>query len=605
MTRFLAVLSSAALLAVTAQAQCWSSTGTAVTLNPTGTFTADDEGRSAILPLGFTFPMAGAALALTHCQIESNGEIYLTGGAAVVGPALYGITDLTELRGGVNGSARVVAFGGDLEAGSGGNWAVKVDTSVAGQFKVTWQDVSRYAWTDSFSFSTTLFSSGAIEFSYFTGFVASTSNYVGVSIGNNVGTGTEVSSDLSTGPDSGTLGLIYENNWPPFDLAGTSLLLAPNGTGGYSVATVCSLPPSSIVSVGTGCYDYVDANQAPYQYFASAAASAVLNGQSMQFTPAGVGYLETWGGGTYVAPTAGATVLALTDDSEVDVTPSVPFPYLTGPVPTLSVCSNGFVNMGPIGNNYVFCYGSIYELLNAAIPSFRSNADFNPGFAGSGQVKTEEIGNVLYVTWDGVFRYSVNVPETMQIQLDLSSGVVTIVWVSQPSAGFGLVVGYSPAGTSLDGGSIDFATALPILTGPDVSLVAMALSASPNPISTVSTGTSVTMQTDNIPEYLPTSGVHIALNALSITAGPGIDLTLIGIDSPGCFMHVGGLDILQTMVGLSDSQSVLFAVPAGVPPGLPIYSQSIGLVAPNSLPNGLPGSGFLTSNGLVLTISNY
>jgi len=603
--RISAVLSSAALLATVAHAQCFSSTGTSVTLNPTGGFTADDEGRSAVLPLGFTFPMAGATLALTHCQIESNGEIYLTDAAGVVSPALYGISALSELRGGVGGSARVVAFGGDLEAGSGGNWDVKVDTSVSGAFKVTWQDVSRFAFTDSFSFSTTLYSSGAIQFDYYQGFVASTSNYVGVSIGNNVGTGTEVSVDLSAGADSGTLGLMYQNTWPPFDLSGSSQLYVPNGTGGFTVATICSAPPASISSVGTGCYG-PEAKQAPYQYFTDAASSAVLTGQSMQFTPAGTGYLETWGGGTYVAPSGTATVLTLTDDSEVAYTPSVPFPFLSGPVANLSICSNGYVNMGPVGSNSVYSYGSVFNFLNdGTVASFRSNADFNPGAAGSGQVKVEEIGGVAYITWDGVYRYSVNSPETMQIQLDLASGVVTIVWQSQPASGFGLVIGYSPAGPSLDGGSQNFATFLPYLTAPDVNLTALALSGSPAPVSTGSSGTVVTLTTDNIPEYVPTAGVAIALNALSVNAGANLPLPLIGIDSPGCFLNVGSLDILQTMVGAPGTMSVTFPVPAGVPAGFTVYSQSIGIVAPNSLPNGLPGSGFITSNGLVLYISNY
>ncbi|HEX5053437.1 MAG TPA: hypothetical protein VFZ65_16790 [Planctomycetota bacterium] len=607
MNHICAALSAAALLAAATHAQCWTSTGTPVTLNPTGTFSADDEGRSAVMPLGFTFPMAGSLLTLDHCQIESNGEIYLTDAAGVVLPATYGISSLGELRGGAGGSARVVSYGGDLWAGAGGTWSVKADTSVPGQFKVTWQDVAPYAnTTASFSFSTTLFSSGMIQFDYHTGFgTANTTNFVGVSIGNNVGNGTEVASDLSAGPDSGSLGLVYQNTWPPFDLEGSSLMLVPNGSGGYTVATICSVPPATNTSVGTGCYG-PEARQAPYQYWSTAAASQVLAGQSLQFTPAGTGYLETWGGGTFVAPTAAATVLAMTDDNEVDVTPSIPFPYLTGPVPTISVCSNGFVNMAPVGNNSVYAYGSVTAMLGAVVPSFRANADYNPAStAATGAVKSQEIGGVLFLTWDSVVRYSQSTPETMQFQLNLNTGVVTIVWNVMGSAGSGLVVGYAPAGPSVDGGSIDFATATPILTAPDVLLTAMALSANPPPISTAASGTAVTYTTANIPEYAPGSGIHIALGAFSMAPGSGLALPLIGIDSPGCFLHVGSLDVLASMVGASSTQTVTFPIPAGVPLGTTVYSQSIGLVVPNSLANSRPGSGFLTSNGIVTVISNY
>jgi hypothetical protein len=49
-----------------------------------------------------------------------------------------------------------------------------------------------------------------------------------VSIGNDVGTAVTPASDLSTDPDSGALGLTYENAWPPFDLEGVSQIYLPN-----------------------------------------------------------------------------------------------------------------------------------------------------------------------------------------------------------------------------------------------------------------------------------------------------------------------------------------------------------------------------------------
>ena len=83
MTRSLAFLSAAALLASAVHAQCLgAASGTLQTLVPIGGFAASDEGRTApAVPFGFTFPMAGAlpfAPGATHAYLSSNGELYLT-----------------------------------------------------------------------------------------------------------------------------------------------------------------------------------------------------------------------------------------------------------------------------------------------------------------------------------------------------------------------------------------------------------------------------------------------------------------------------------------------------------------------------------------------
>ena len=71
-----------------------------------------------------------------------------------------------------------------------------------------------------------------------------TSNaYVGVSIGNQVGTSTSPASDLSAGGDSGSLGLVYENGWAAnFDLEDTSITFSPNGSGGFTYSISCGGP---------------------------------------------------------------------------------------------------------------------------------------------------------------------------------------------------------------------------------------------------------------------------------------------------------------------------------------------------------------------------
>ena len=61
--------------------------------------------------------------------------------------------------------------------------------------------------------------------------------------------------------------------------------------------------------------------------------------------PNGSGYVVLPGITSYVAPTAAATPLTLTDDSETTVTLAAPFPHSGGATPTLVVCSNGFVSV--------------------------------------------------------------------------------------------------------------------------------------------------------------------------------------------------------------------------------------------------------------------
>ena len=109
----------------------------------------------------------------------------------------------------------------------------------------------------------------------------------------------------------------------------------------------------------------------------------------------------------------------------------------------------------------------------------------------------------------------------------------------------------------------------------------------------------------NIPEFAPGAGLYIALNILSLgqVAAPGIDLGFIG--APGCPGLVQSLDVTQSMVGTSPTQTVSFAVPASVSLGLQFFSQSAALITPNSLPNGQNAFGLTTSNGLASTTGQW
>jgi hypothetical protein len=566
--------------------------------------------------MGFVFPMSGAPQTLTHAVIDANGEIYLTDGSTPVATAEFGINGRTEMRGvsstGI-ASPRVVAFGGDLTLGTGGQWAIRFETAVPGQFKVCWHDISRFGATStgSFDFTTTLYANGEVEFTYGVQFTSpTTANYVGVSIGNNVGSTTSPSSDLSAGSDSGTLGLLFQNTWPPFDLEARSLVFAPNGIGGFRTFFRCQ--PGRHESVGDACYSYNRAQQAIYgHYFDAASSAAALSGRSLRFQPSGRGYTVNWANAPFVAPTSAATRVFVYDDTEATVVPSVPFPHVDGPVPAVAVCSNGFISMAaePSGNE-LGAWGSALKMLLQAVPSFRTNTDYDANY---GTVWSEEVvlggQRNLLVTWDSVERFdTVANPETFQFQMNLVTGEVTIVWHQMTTVGsHDLVVGYAPGAPNLNPLASDFSTALPITTAPDILQLPLTLTASHGAV-VGPRATQVTYTVSNIPEIQPGSGLHIsALYVSQAAAANSLDLAAIG--APGCFLNLGGLDV-EIPLGLQlGSNSSSLTVDYSTLPMLTdqrICFQAAALFDPSfPLPNGQNQLGLVTSNALRAVLGSY
>ena len=77
--------------------------------------------------------------------------------------------------------------------------------------------------------------------------------------------------------------------------------------------------------------------------------------------------------------------------------------------------------------------------------------------------------------------------ETVQFQLNLTTGVVTIVWNTMAPAGdfTPLMVGMSPGGVSVFPDETDLANDLPLITNEDATLLPLALSAAPAPVFTM------------------------------------------------------------------------------------------------------------------------
>ena len=638
MNRILALSSTGLLLAASAVAQCLPApTGTSVTpqlLGWSGTFTTtwapNDEGLTSP-PITFTafpnFPMAGATGNLDQMWVNSNGDLYFTDStlalANVVGGASIGISSLLELRGNVaNGSARIAVLGDDQQGSIavGAVWDIKVDQTVPGEVRICWTDMRRFAnATDRYSFSCTLFSSGAVRMDYGTIPALTDARIVGISRGNLVGLSTTPAQDLSAGVDSGTLGLIFQtfSSTVPFDLGNKTVMFVPNGIGGYTTSVICDIPPAAHSSYNKGCYSVANS---VYEFFAdAAAASPALTGNAVTFLNTGSGYIATWipgGAAGYVVPGGGATNLPLSDDSTTAITPSVPLTVPGGTVPTLRIEHNGNIICSATANHSGDWTPTGAEMTGAAAAlgrGFYSWHDYNNAEVGSGPIQWEQVtvgpDQVVYVTWNGVENYAtpeVLNPSTIQYQINLTTGNVTLLWVAvdaniTTANGTAHLVGYTAPGLGTNPGSTVLAAAATNVN--DVAQNPLTLSAAPAPTFTLG-GSSVpiTYTTSNLKDLAPAvPGVYLAAMAFSINVlppGPGFDLTFIGLDAPGCDLNVATIDVYYPINPVANTHNEVIVVPQPLAPGDTFYVQSVNFFIPNQLPNGQNNAGIITSNGI-------
>jgi hypothetical protein len=348
-------------------------------------------------------------------------------------------------------------------------------------------------------------------------------------------------------------------------------------SGGGTVATRSSY--------GAGCYDCPDST---YESFGTA-ASFDLNGTTVRAT-AGASY--AYGpGAPYVAPTAAATTLALTDDSEVTVPLPFAFPMPCGaaPLTQFQVCSNGFISTASNGVAYT---PSVSAAMNFANTSWGCWHDYNP--AAGGAVKTELEGGsgAFVVTWDGVADFGVAGSANFWQMAFYPNGDVEYRFSQMSAAGgTGFLVYYSPAGASPDPGNRDISGTLAAGWATCCTPVAaLNLAASARPV----TGTTIQLATSQIPAGTTISVVLVNFSALV----PG--LSLAGLGMPGCFQHIalGGAVTLGVSVG-SAPWNQPFGIPAGPAyVGTAVFAQSAALVA------GVNPFGAVSSNGLRLFVGD-
>ncbi|MFN7589141.1 MAG: hypothetical protein ACK5UQ_11750 [Planctomycetota bacterium] len=600
--RLLALGTLAALAsAFSLQAQCAeASFGTAV-----GT---GDDIVLGVQALGFAFPFNGTTF--TDIHISTNGFVYLSnGGVPAPGGALCCTGTTAQL---VAGSPKICAYWSDLNIIAANGSAVKYN-ALPGKAVITWENAVEFGNTERFTVQMQLSVTGEITFTYDSRCQIRTTGDFLVGMSEGGGVAVPAVSDFAT-VNTSTTATVWEN-WTTlgsFDLAGQSVLFVPTGVGYTWVPTPC--PSGTNVAYGTGCYSAPGTGV--YEFHTDAAvASAALQGNAMTMIPTGFGYTGLWlaGGATaFIAPTGAATSLTATDDGILTgIALPAPMPTPNGPVTTISIASNAVIGLGTTANNGGDFTPTGAEFSNAAGACFYAWHDYNPGEVGSGAIKTEQVGNVFCVTWDGVENYSTPLgpnPGTMQFQLDLTTGAVTMLWTvvdANITSTFGSphLVGWKAGGAITDPGSQVLATALPLTTASQ--LLPMTLAASPSPVSTPTTGSTVVYTTGAMPEFAPGAGIYVGINILSLTQipAPGVDLVIIG--APGCPALIGTLDVVLNLVGVTPTNTSALPLPAGLPSGIQIFAQSAALIVPNSLPNGQNAFGLTTSNGIASTIGSW
>jgi hypothetical protein len=372
------------------------------------------------------------------------------------------------------------------------------------------------------------------------------------------------------------------------------------GTVGTSYGLITEftyLPASGYASYqayGTGCYDsavsfYENFTSAPS--FDLGGSPAAVN--SILMVPNGQGgYTVVPGGNSWWTP-VGANLGLGDDTSSSPITTSFSFPYPGGSTNSIIVSSNGVVGLSATGGTLTG-YPSPGTLLSEGARFAPYWTDLDPSSAtGAGTVILDDDApnGVVYITWTAVPCWeavpsSPRFVNTFQVALH-SNGNAEFRYqtCSAPATpGLGVLVGFSPGGTSRDPGNRDLSVAIPFSTATDHS--ALALAASARPVI----GSTINLVTTNIP-----AGTAVGARILSFTQhNPGIDLASIGM--PGCRQYVGLDSSLVFLVsGTSSSSSLGIPNNTGLA-GLHVYSQTATFSA------GFNPLGVVSSNGLQLKL---
>lgn len=547
-----------------------------------------DDTVFGIQPIGFSFPFAGTNYQDVH--VCTNGYVCLSN-AGVPAPGAADFSATTAEF--VAGAPRIAPLWTDFNVLPAAGGQVYIN-STATKCTITWDNVIGYAGLGVVAgpkqqIQLQLFPNGEIR-CFYSANATNQSTAVGGSAaiaGATPGGGATLPAavDLSAGgatPDN----TVFET-WATaqtFDLGARSLTLVPSSPGfvfAPSLLTGCG----EATNYGSGC---IRSDDSFYEFFGAAAAYD-LNGRTITMLRNGGGYtvLDSIAG-TYVTPGAAAVAVAAGDDAVQTVALSAAMPTAAGTTTSLTICSNGHVALAAVGNGNAWTpvAATFLGWANTVIANWH---DYNQTIAGSGLVKFEEVAGVAYVTWENVYSHTTTQGDRWQMQFEVATGNVTIVFDAMAPGGNAYLVGYSVGGASGDPGSMDLSTALatPLIVSDTLSLP---LTLTANGVPYLGNA-GFALDTTNVPNLAPVGILFFGDSQL-----PGVDLGSIG--APNCRGYTN-----------ANLTSLTFPVtlPAGtgsLPLPIPTTAALVGLTltcqsAAFSLATSL---GLVTSNGTSFTL---
>lgn len=587
MTKFLATIihtitSTVAigLLASSAAAQaCFVAPGAAIGIAP--------DSISSPQPIGFAFPFAGTTY--TDISISDHGICFLSNAGVPAAPTATPFVYSPVAAALANNGPVIAPFWADIVPGGIGD--VYLD-GTASEFVITWQDMINFGGTQTFSFQLTLSIAGHIKVVYDANVTNASifpspadHSIIGCSPGG--GALLPASIDLSAGPatldDSTYQEFLVANT---FDMPSDGFKMIPTNPG-FVVQPLGGIANcAAAFRYGSGCGG-VQANL--YEVFDEGQFD--LNGATITLLRTGAGYTVFDSiAGLFLAPTAAAVVIAFGDDLEETVALSSAMPIPGGTTTDLTVSSNGQITLGAVGNGNGFDPVLSQWLASAAPMVSPMWHDFEPNATGSGTISFEEVGGLAIVSWNNVWNWGSTVGETFQVQFELTTGDITIVYgaVTQ-NTGNNYLVGFTAGGVLTDGGGNDLSADLAsTINIGDVEVQPLPLALTSN-VPMLNSNWTIT--TSNIDAISP-----LAITFFGDAQGPGLPFQAIGLDAPGCTFWIN--TILGSLTGLAASGTTKVSLPIPNNPALVgaiLTAQSICLTTQNP-------ANLLSSNALQGTL---
>jgi len=533
-----------------------------------------DDVVFAIQPIGFAFPLGGTTYTDVHAGVPAPGG------------ADYSSTQAEF----ASDSPRVAPAWTDFNMLAANGADVLIENTTGNVCRITWLNAQPYLGYniqgETFTVQCELFPNGDAIFYYGNLQNVSTSNgganmITGITPGGGVTLPAPV--DLIT-PGASTDTTVFEE-WATagtFDIAVNSLQLVATSPGYAYVTNGVMTDCASIEVLGSGCNE---ASNAVHEFFDDGAWDLGTNTITLIRGTSDYSILDAVPG-TFVPPTAGATVIANADDTVQTVTLSSPVDSAAGPTTDLHVCSNGYLALGGTapGADYTPTVDEFLAFDGTTIAA--AWGDLDPTEAGSGKITFEEVGTIAYITWDDVYGQAETVGDTFQVQIDLSTGVITIVYVAHNTAG-AYLVGYKGDGASTTGSAIDATADLTAgLTVPDLELLPLTLSGN-DPVL----GTDWDLVTTNIDPISPITATFFGSGAVGVPGG--VPMTVVGIDAPGCFVHIDTILGDGSALSVGGTSTLTFPLPpTPALAGGTLSAQSVCLTLSNN-------SNLLTSNGVL------